>query len=1014
MTQPQTATPPPPDAAEQVDPWTLRRSAHDPARARRDETLFALANGSLGVRGGIEEADGGSDGSFLAAVYEQHPIHYHERFTGFPRHTDTRLPVADGQRIAVYAGAERLLPAPAEASERELDLRRGRLSRRSVLRTGAGARIEIHAERVVPFDSGVPGVELLAIRYRVASLDYSGEVSLSSALGCGHAAAGQGDDPRIGVASAEGLQLLARHADERGAHVVQATRRSGVRVACGQIHRPDGLRFAAAELGAAGAERVAQRYQTQLRPGESATLEKFVAYVADRDAQATDPHATELPAAATQALQRAQTEGFDAIAARQAQALARFWDGAELSIEGDAAAEQALRFNLFHLLQSAGRDGVNGTAAKGLTGEGYEGHYFWDTEAFMLPVMAYTAPDVARAMLHARFLALEPARRHAREMNHVRGALFPWRTIAGGECSAHYPSGSAAYHINAAVAYGIGLYLDASGDGDFLADYGAEMLFETARIWPQVGHFNARRGGAFCIHDVTGPDEYTALVDNNFYTNRMAQRHLRRAVAAWEQLARERPQRLRELAAQLQLQAHEVEDWRRAAESMYLGYDEALGVYAQDDTFLDKPRWPFPPRAGEHRPLLLDYHPLTLYRYQVCKQADVVMGLVLAGDGIAPEIKRRSYDYYAALTTHDSTLSASVFGILASEVGHAAQAESFFHDNLRVDLDDLHGNTDHGVHMAALAGTWLGLASGFGGLRVVDGELHFAPTLPQRWQGFGFGLRWQGRRLRVRVRRDGVEYALLDGAPLTLAHAGERIELRAQAPQRRALAPPQVDARERFPRPARALIFDLDGVLTDTAQTHYRAWKRMADEEGLAFDEQVNERLKGVDRMSSLEIILDHAGRSLGAEEKLALAERKNGYYVEAIAQVTPADLFPGVIGVLEQARARGLKLGVASASRNAAALLDRLGIAGRFDYIADSARIARAKPAPDIFLDVAAALGVAPAQCIGLEDAAAGVAAIKSAGMAAVGIGDARALAQADACLPDIAAFELDAFVSP
>lgn len=995
----------PPTAAD-VDPWRLRQTSRELARARRDETLFALANGSLGVRGGLEEADGGSDGSFLAAVYEQHPIHYHERFTGFPRHTDTRLPVADGQRIAVFAGAQRLLPAPADAFERELDLRQGRLSRRSVLRTDAGARIEILAERVVPFDSGVPGVDLVAIRYRARSLDYSGALSLSSAIECGHAAAEQGDDPRIGVASAEGLQLLARQADERGAHVVQATRRSGVRVVCSQGHRSDGLRFVAADLGA---ERVAQRYEAQVRPGESVALEKFVAYVTDRN-----PHATDLPASAAQALQRAQDEGFDAIAARQAQALARFWDGAELSIAGDPASEQALRFNLFHLLQSAGRNGIDGTAAKGLTGEGYEGHYFWDTEAFMLPVMAYTAPDVARAMLHARYLALEPARKHAREMNHSRGALFPWRTITGGECSAHYPSGSAAYHINAAVAYGIGLYLDASGDSDFLAEFGAEMLFETARIWPQVGHFNPRHGGAFCIHDVTGPDEYTALVDNNFYTNRMAQRHLQRAVAAWEQLERERPQRLQELAQRLQLETHEVDTWRRAAESMFLHYDEALGIYAQDDTFLDKPRWPFPEREGEHRPLLLDYHPLTLYRYQVCKQADVVMGLVLAGDGIAAEVKRRSYDYYAAVTTHDSTLSASVFGILASEVGHAEQAERFFHDNLRVDLDDLHGNTDHGVHMAALAGTWLGLASGFAGLRAIDGVLHFAPTLPQRWHGFSFGLRWQGRRLRIEVRRDGVEYSLLEGAPLTLAHAGRYVELSQGQPLRRALAAAKVDARERFPRPAQALIFDLDGVLTDTAQTHYRAWKRMADEEGLAFDQHVNERLKGVDRMSSLEIILRHAGRTLSAEQKLALAERKNGYYVEAIAEVTSADLFPGVARVLEQARARGLKLGLASASRNAAALLDRLGIAERFDYIADAARIARAKPAPDIFLDVAAALGVAPAQCIGIEDAAAGVAAIKSAGMAAVGIGDARTLAQADACLPQIAAFDVDAFVSP
>ena len=1008
MIQPQaTASTPAPTA--DTDAWRLRQDRFDPARGRRDETLFALANGSLGVRGGFEEADGGSDGSFLASVFEKHPIHYHERFPGFARTTDTRLPVADGQRIAVWLGAQRLDIDSAQwlAFERELDLRSGLLSRRLRLKTAQGESIEIRAERVLPFDSGAAGVDLLAIRYSVQSIDYTGPIAFASAIECGHAAAEQGDDPRIGVASAEGLQLLSRQADQRSAEVVQATRRSGVRVVCSQAHRPgDGVNFADANIGA---EHVVQRYVAQLQPGQSAAIEKFVVYATD-----TNPHATDLPAHAAQALSKASSEGFDTIAARQAASLAQFWAGAELWIDGDPAAELALRFNLFHLLQSAGRDGINGTAAKGLTGEGYEGHYFWDTEAFMLPVMAYTAPEVARAMLHARFLALEPARKHAREMNHPRGALFPWRTITGGECSAHYPSGSAAYHINAAVAYGLGLYLDASGDTDFLLECGAEILFETARIWPQIGHFNPRRGGAFCIHEVTGPDEYTALVDNNFYTNRMAQQHLLRAVRVWEQLRRERPEQLDALAQRLQLDTHEVETWRRAGERMFLHFDEALGIYAQDDTFLDKPRWPFPKHEGEHRPLLLDFHPITLYRHQICKQADVVMALVLAGDGIPSYVKRRSYDYYEAVTTHDSTLSASVFGILASEVGLADQAERFFHDNLRVDLDDLHGNTDHGVHMAALAGTWLGLVAGFAGLRSSDGELKFAPTLPRQWRGFGFGLRWQGRRLRVNLRRDGVEYVLLDGAPLSIEHAGERIELRQNAPVNKPLATPGDDAKLTFPRPAQALIFDLDGVLTDTAQTHYRAWKRMADEEGFPFDQHVNEQLKGVDRMSSLEIILRHAGVVLGTEQKLALAERKNGYYVEAIAEVTPKDLFAGVDRVLEQARARGLKLGVASASRNAAALLDRLGIADRFDYIANAAHIARAKPAPDIFLDVAAALGVPPSRCIGLEDAAAGVVSIKTAGMAAIGIGDATTLSRADACLPDIASFDLNDFVSP
>lgn len=1003
-----TDTNPPPHADPEVRAWRLRQDRYDPARRQRDASLYALANGSLGVRGGFEEGRGDGDGCYLAAVYEHNPIHYHERFRGFALSTDTRVPVADGKRIEVWLGEQRLDPETAEvlAFERELDLHAGALRRRMRLRDAQGATVEIQAERVVPLNVHPGACDLLAIRYRVSSIDYTGPIALVSAIESGRQAAAQGDDPRIGVSGSEGLLANGARADAVQARYGQRTRRGTGAVLCGQRHRlPAGdanLRYADAEADEA---RAAQRYEAQLTPGASVVLEKFVAYASAAEAGGLDARVDSALSAAVEA-------GYEALAALQSGAMAEFWRDAELSIDGDPDSELALRFNLFHLWQSAGRDGVAGTAAKGLTGEGYEGHCFWDTEAFVLPVMAYTAPEVARAMLQARHGMLEAARAHAREMNHSAGALYPWRTIGGGECSAHYPSGSAAYHINAAIAYAIGLYLDASDDVGFLFDGGAEMLFETARIWPQIGHYNPRRGGAFCIHEVTGPDEYTAMVDNNYYTNRLAQQHLLRAVAVWRRLHAQRPEAAVALAARLGLDADEVANWERAAQAMYLPYDEGLGVYAQDDGFLDKPRWPFPARQGEHRPLLLDYHPLTLYRYQVCKQADVVMALVLAGADIDLARKRRSYDYYEAVTTHDSTLSASMFGILASEVGYADRALHYFDASLRVDLDDLHGNTDHGVHMAAMAGSWLALTQGFAGLRAMEGELHFAPTLPARWNGYGFGLRWRGRELHVGVERAQVVYRLIEGEPLEIVHAGQRLRLSMDAAQTRALAAAAASAP--FPRPAQALIFDLDGVLTDTAHTHYLAWKRLADEIGVPFDETVNLRLKGVDREASLAIILERADRPYDEAERRELAARKNGYYRAAIEHVSPRDLYAGVTELLDAARARGLKLGLASASKNAAALLARLGIADRFDYVADAASIARAKPAPDIFLSVAQALGVPPERCIGIEDAAAGIVAIRAAGMPAVGIGDPAALPGADAHLPEIAAFDLDAFVKP
>lgn len=982
--------------------WQLRQTARDAGRQARDETLFALANGGLGVRGAFEEQDSPSDGSFLASAFEQSPIHYHERLAGFARSTDTRVPVAEGKRIRIWLGQERLDPDRSEwlDYERALDLRHGLLHRRLRLRTPSGHTLEIQAERVVPFSEHA----LLAIRFRLTSIDYHGPVTLVSSLEAGARAVAQGDDPRIGAGGGEGLHTIGCGGHDDLLWLAQRAPHRGFELSAGQRHRVGkGLRADVAEVGD---EHVSQRYTAELQPGQSVQLEKFVAYVHEQDVA---ERANQLD----QLLARAVETGFDGFAATQSAAMEGFWQRAAIAVPGAADAELALRFNLFHLLQSAGRNGDDGTAAKGLTGEGYEGHCFWDTEAFVLPVMAFTAPEVARAMLHYRFRTLEAARLHAREMNHPIGALYPWRTIDGGECSAHYPSGSAAYHINAAVAYGIGLYLDASDDVDFLLEAGAEMLFETARIWPQVGHFNARKGGAFCIHEVTGPDEYTTLVNNNFYTNRMAQRHLECAVRAWHRLRQSHPQALDALAARLQLGEQEVALWHRAARAMYLPYDASYGVLAQDDEFLDKPRWPYPAPQGEHRPLLLDYHPLTLYRHQICKQADVVMALVLAGDGLDERAKRRSFDYYEAVTTHDSTLSAPVFGILASEVGHPDKAWRYFDASLRVDLDDLHRNTDHGVHMAAMAGSWLGLSQGFAGLRVRQGQLAFAPTLPASWPGYGFAIRWRGCVLRLEVAAQGVRYHLEEGAELAIEHVGEELLLSAGASAWHPLAQPREAVRAIFPRAARALIFDLDGVLTDTAHTHYEAWKQLADEIGVYFDRAINERLKGVDRLASLRIILERADRSYSAEEQLELATRKNGYYVEAIQRTSPKDLFAGVDRVLSEARAAGLKIGLASASRNARTLLDKLGIAERFDYIADAGTIRHAKPAPDIFLDVAAALGVPPSQCIGIEDAAAGITAIHAAGMAAIGIGDAQALAQADMVLPEIAALRLQDLVS-
>jgi alpha,alpha-trehalose phosphorylase len=968
------------------------------ANAAQAETLFALANGLLGVRGGREEQASATDGTFLASVYESLPIDYHEAFPGFARASDTRVPVADGKRIRIRLGTAALdLGAGAWLEcQRSLDMQQGALHRKTRWQVPGGGSVEVTATRFVPQGGGA----LLAIRFAVRSIDYSGPVLLESCIEASDAAV-RADDPRIGAGQGAALSVDERRIDGAVALLTQSAARSGVRVAVAQTHRA----LAALTPGEPilnAPKSVGQSFRGELRPGAQVTLDKFVAWAVGPDPGGLDESALHAVGAAADA-------GFDALERRNADVWHAFWSAADLGIDGDALLDQALLFNLFHIRQSAPGDGRHALAAKGLTGQGYEGHVFWDTEVFALPVLQMTAPALVRASLDWRVRTLDRARGHAREMNHAIGALYPWRTIDGDEGSGYFPSGSAQYHINAAVAYAMRLHHLGNGNAA-VSDADATVLFETARIWLQVGHFDAARGGAFCIDSITGPDEYSALVNNDCYTNRMAQLHLRYAADVAQALAQAHPARYAQLARNIDLVDCEPVTWRRAAAAMYLPVDARLGVHPQDDAFLDRATWNFATPPGDERPLLLRFHPLTLYRYQVCKQPSVVLADVLAGEGVAAEQKRRDYDYYEPLTVHDSSLSASTWAILAAELGLMDAALDYFREGARLDLDDLHGNASHGAHMAAMAGTWLALVWGFGGLRFAgDGSLRLRPVLPACWQGYHFSLQWQGRLLRVAVSARGVSYELKSGAPLTLWHNGAAIEITTGSIRQLALA---VVAPLAAPRHVDAVIFDLDGVLTNTAELHFRAWSRLAAEIGVPFDRQINERLKGVDRQSSLNIILERAPREFSAAEREALAARKNGYFVEMLRDLTPESLLPGALDALQGARERGVRIALASASHNARTIIERLGIADAFDYVVDPATCGRPKPAPDIFLAAAKALGVDPRRCIGVEDAIAGVSAIKQAGMKAIGVGDARLLAEADVVVPDMLTLRIKRFL--
>ena len=552
-----------------------------------------------------------------------------------------------------------------------------------------------------------------------------------------------------------------------------ATRRSGLTLACGMHNDFTGAAAVETTVDGDAARVVAE---SALVAGGSLRLRKYVAY---HWAANTAPG--EMAARAHRTLDRAASEGYDAVEQAHSRRVEAFWERSDVEVEGAPEVQRAVRFNLFQLMQATARADGLGVPAKGVSGRGYEGHYFWDAEIYVLPFLTHANPEWARALLRMRCAMLPAARRRAREVGH-RGALFPWRTIDGQEASAWYAAGTAQYHINADIAYAMHHYNRVTGDLGFLLEQGAEVLVETARFWIELGFFSERRGGQFCIHAVTGPDEYTTVVDDNAYTNLLAKENLEVATRVLEWLAAADPRAHADLVRATGLTDDEVACWRRAAERMYIPRDEQLGIVLQDERFLDRKRWDFEGTPREKHPLLLHFHPLELYRHQVIKQTDVVLATYLVGHHFSADEKRRTFDYYDPLTTGDSTLSACVQSVMASEVGYPEDALRYFDAASTVDLDDLHGNTKDGIHVASCGGTWLALVAGFGGLRDFDGEVRFDPKLPAEWERLRFRVEVRGQRIEVDMTHAATTYRLLEGAGLMIEHRGEALRLRPDVP----------------------------------------------------------------------------------------------------------------------------------------------------------------------------------------------------------------------------------------
>ncbi|MGH3250630.1 MAG: glycoside hydrolase family 65 protein [Trebonia sp.] len=761
-----------------VEPWCLTEGSLDLDLMAQSESVFALSNGHIGLRGNLDEGEPhGLPGTYLNSLYEDRTLPYAEAGYGFPDVGQTVINVTNGKIIRLLVNDEPfdIRYGTVRSHTRTLDLRGGTLTREVVWTSPAGHTVKVTSVRLVSLTQRA----VAAISYRVTPFTLPAEVDeeepadspggeplrlvVLSEIVANEEVPVVAADPRAAAVLAAPLVSQEHYAVD-GARprsiLVHGTRMSKLRLAAGMAHEitgPKRMSLGVESFPDVGRLTVA----AEVPEGEELRLVKYIGY--GWSSERSRPALIDQVAGA---LAAAELTGWDGLLKEQREFLDAFWEGADVVVDGDVEIQQAVRFGLFHILQAGARAELRPIPAKGLTGTGYDGHTFWDTEAFVLPVLTYTHPSAVADALRWRFMTLGIARAHAAELG-LAGAAFAWRTIRGEECSGYWPAGTAAFHINADIAAAVVKYLDATNDEPFEREVALPLLIETARLWRSLGQHDAN--GKFRSEGVTGPDEYSAIKDNNVYTNLMAQHNL----AAAADLVAKLPEEARELG----VSSEESASWRDAAEHIFLPYDTRLGVHPQHDGFTNYARWDFKATPAEHYPLLLHYPYFQLYRQQVVKQADVVLAMQLRPDAFTPEQKLRNFDYYESITVRDSSLSACTQAVMAAQVGHLQLAYDYLAEAAFMDLQDREHNTKDGLHIASLAGAWTALVGGFGGMRTAADGLSFTPNLPPGLVGLSFRMRYLGRIVLVEVRHDAATYSLITGDPLPITHHGETVTI---------------------------------------------------------------------------------------------------------------------------------------------------------------------------------------------------------------------------------------------
>ena len=984
-----------------IEPWHITEEEFRPERNEIAESLFSLANEYMGTRGNFEEGFGGETlcGCYIGGIYVKEQQAYPWKRKAFPDATNSMVNTANWLEILVEVDGESLDLHSSQVSEyrRSLDMRQGILSRQLVFTTQSGAVTRLSWERFVSHDDSHLG----AVRLSVQAIGHARPVKLTFAID------GQKEN-RDHATSRVHTRMALQGSTGSDAFLLSNILTTGQYT----IHRMHVETPALRDLQREylkTEKRVASVMTFTPEPGEAHVFDKMVSVWTSREAGY--PHGlipksenrTTVDEAQEKAVVNFLTEksrenlalyesgGFDRARDAHAKKVAHLWDRCDVEIEGDPAAQQGIRYCSFQLLSTyRGQDSFLNIGPKGYSGECYNGRTFWDTESYCLPFYLFNNPDSVKKLLEYRYNGLDAARAQAKEFGY-HGAIFPWTTLDGTEDTPVWEYWMGEIHINSIIGYAIFVYTHVTGDKSYLQTHGAEMLIELARFWSSRATFIPFRNG-YAINRVMGPNEFAQGVNNDWYTNYMAKWLLEYALQTVKEVQAEAPEHFNEAARKTGFEPAELDLWRTVAEKLILNYNPELDVFVENDIYLS-----LNPMCREELDRDRDY-PIErkwtipkIHSQQISKQPDVLLAMFLLRDRFTAHEKRQNYSFYEQRCVHTSSLSPSIHSILACDVGRYNQAYEYYLWSSRLDLDNFNNNTEEGLHISSMSGTWLNIVCGFGGLTYTGPLLEFSPILPPGWTAYRFKFVYRDRTIQVGVKGTEVSLCLLAGERMAVKLYGNEVEL-----SREPLTAPISSAFLKRPQP-KAILFDLDGVIVDTACLHYRAWKHIADQEGIFFDSHVNERLKGVSRRQSLDIIMEHAPRPYHEEELEVLMRTKNDIYVESLQTLTTQDVLPGISAFLDELQAGGFKTAIVSASRNAGVILKRIGLEGRFDEVVTGEHTKMSKPDPEGLLLASRLLGIPPESCVVIEDAAAGVKAAVSAGMKSIGIGDKTLLHQAD-----------------